>query len=569
MSTIFQTQLDTPTAPQRVFSPVVDPVDNGLANAINAVSNLSKLGVTEYKSYQSNKVLKDVTSQIAKNQMAVTQGKMKIGDADLKDNAILSSAITAYPHLAPELRQAAIAVKGTDVTAELDAQARYESEQEKNRQSQNKQMFINSAAQSGFAPRKADGTFDQDKMVEFGIQEQARQYTIGLINQKNQLASDALTQQIKLKELNSVDRGTVGEREDARRTEIEKHIYRNFSAQKLDVLTNMVGEFNTEFNQGKLTPAKEQMFLDSITKGTEDAVMQLRQEVIDAGGTSSDADVFTAKFREQANNYTKLLTGDRDLSSRTLKNLNFIKNNTELDVITAIPLVTALGNAGVPLDKVTDLKDLTKMESSFRKSETLTTISTDYTGDQEDPTVSDLINPITRAIAYGKPFDSFSPKEQQGVFKAAEATLKEGLKSFDTTTPENRIGITNSLGVMVKAANDLGNSPEDIVRFSNLYNTPQMKNALAKLGKDSGTSGKLQKIADERIQYVETIFSKIGVENLNYNDSTNKTNNPVVNALLRDIETFYPYNSLKGTSFEVYKKWLLGIKDSSSTATNN
>lgn len=569
MSNIFQTQLDTPTAPQQVFRPASDPVDNGLANAINAVSNLSKLGVTEYKEFQSNKILKDITSQIAKNQMAVTQGKMKIGDADLKDNAVLSSAITAYPHLAPELRQAAIAVKGTDVTAQLDNQARYESEQEKNRQSQTKQMYINTAAQSGYAPTKADGTFDQDKMIEFGINEQGRQYTIGLINQKNQLRSDALTQQIQLKELNSIDRGTVGEREDARRTDIEKHIYRGFATQKLDVLADTVGRFNTDFNQGKLTPAKEQMFLESVTKGTEDSVMQLRQEVLDAGGTSSDADVFVTKFREQANNYTKLLTGDRDLSTRTLNNLNFIKNNSELDVITSFPMISTLGNTGVNLEKVDSFKSLNKMEDSFRKSNTLNTISTDYTGENEDYSTSDLIKSSTAAIAYGKPFDAFSPKEQQGVFKAAEATLSEGLKAFDTTTPEHRVGITNSLGVMVKASNDLGNSPEDIIKFSNLYNSPQMKNALVKLSKDSMTSGKLQKIADERIQYVETIFSKIGIKDLNYNEATNKTNNPVADALLRDLETFYPYNSLKGTSFEVYKKWLVGVKDSSSDATSN
>jgi len=568
MSNIFQTQLDTPQASQQVFKQVAgDPVDNGLATAINAVSALSKLGAAEYKDYQQNKVLKGVAAQMAKTQQAIVQGTLKPSEGDIRDGAYITSVVTAYPDLAPEVRNIGITIRGTDANAQIDAASRYNSEEERNRQSQAKQMFINSAAQSGFAPRKADGTFDQDAMMEFGAKEQERQYTISLINQKNQLRSDALTQQLKIRELNNVDKGG---RVEARRTEFEKHVYENFAEQKLGVLQNRIGEFTSTVNQGKATTVEEQMLNESVIKGTEDSAMQLRKEALDAGLTSADADYFEAKFRNQADKFTKLFTGDKDLASRLSKNVSVIQSKGEMTIAKAYPIVYVASNSGIPFDKIAfDSEGLNTAEVDFTTSGTLTSITTDYTGESEKPTYSQLLNSSTQAIAYGKPFDSFSPKEQKGVFKAAEATLKEGLKAFDTTTPEHRVGITNSLGVLVKASNDLGNGEEDIVKFSNLFNRPQMKNALVKLNQDSMTSGKLQKIADERIQYVETIFSKIGIKNLNYNEATNKAGNPVADALLRDLETFFPYHSNRAVSFEAYKKYLLGIKDSSSTAKGN
>lgn len=542
MANAFQQELATPSGGAQIFAqPASDPVDNSVANAINAVSGLAKMGFNEYKNFQQDKTIRGVTQSIALNQQAVSQGKMRIGDADLKDNAALSAAIVANPHLAIELRQAAIAVKGTDVTAELDQAARHDAEQAEAAQDSATSMFIQTSAQSGFAPTKADGSFDQEKMVDYGIKEQKRRQAIELLKSQNSSSTQA-------------------EREDVRRTKYERDVYASFSESKLDVLRDTVGRFNTEITRGTITPERENALVEASVQGIESSVRDLRAEVLAAGNTSSDADFFEAKFRASADAWTGQLTGEKSLAKRTSDNASWIKSNMFIDVADKLPVVTALSNSGINLDKL-DIEDLREQEGQL--PETGFSLGTTYNGADYVP-LSGLLSNSAKVISYGKDWKNLdSVQEQTEVYRVANKTLNDGLNNFEDTTPDERIGLTNSLNVHVQAGSDVNNSVDSAVKFADYYNRPSLRNSLSKLSKDGSTSNKVEKLSDARLDYVSEMIKR-AVGNLNYNPDTGRTGNAYTDALLGNIDTFYPYSSPKDTPIDTFKNELMGVEVTSS-----
>lgn len=536
MANVFQQELSQPTASAPVFSqPAADPVDNSVANAINAVSGLAKLGAKEYKNFQQDKTIKGVTRTIAMNQQAVAQGKMKIGDADLKDSATLSAAIVANPHLAADLRQAAITVKGTDVTAELDEAARHDQQQAEAAQDTATNLFIQTAAQSGFAPTKPDGSFDLEKMVEYGIKERKRTQDVELLKVKNSST-------------------TAGEREDSRRTGYEP-IYTAFSEGKIEALQSTISNIGVDPVTGRPSPEDEQNLLVATTQGVEDAVSQLRSEALNAGLTSNDADFFEAKFRDSAKKWTDLFTGERSVANRASDNLKWIKANSQIQVANEYPNVWALSNSGVNLEKI-DIEEIRQQEQSLPAEGV--TLGTQYKGEPYIP-LSGLLNNSAAAISYGKEFKSFNSQEQVEVYKVADKTLKDGLSNFEATSPDERIGLTNSLNIHVEAASDVNNSVNSAVKFATFYNRPALRESLSKLSRDSATSNKVERLSDNRILYVEEMISR-SVGNLKYNPDTGRTGNAYADALLGNIDTFYPYSSPKDVPIDTFKNDLFGAE---------
>ncbi len=545
MANVFQPDLGTPESQGKVFAqPASTPVDNTVANAINATSNLIQIGTDAYKTHQNNQVIKSVYAEATKNMSAVQQGRLKAADADIKDSAFMSSLLVSRPDLAPEIKNAYVTVRGTSPTEEVYKQLNHERELEQTQADTTKNTMLQAAANAGFVYVKEDGTPDVARMQVQGSKLLQQKYALDLLKLKN----DSLP--------------TAAERSAALRRDIEPEV-NSFMQGKVDVLVNQIDSMKVDPVTKKYTPEQEKQLFQGATNGIEKSVVQLRQMVIDAGGSAEDADYQEGRFRKTSEKYLATFTGDYSSAKLAGANLSYYQDTAGLDMAKKLSGITAASAAGINLTAI-DPDDLVETNTEFTNNIGVTTNRTGFDPYVGIPTKAAVANNAISAVAYGKPFANFQPEEQNAVFNVANKTMNSLLKEFNTTTPQQRQSIANSINIISEAAS----APSDdaaTLAFANRFNKPDIKAALPSLSKDSATSNKVTEAADKRISYIDGMVKKAFQKSpdLSYNAETNKVEgNPLLNSLIGNVDTFYPYSSLaQDQDLNAYKAKLFELPE--------
>lgn len=136
------------------------------------------------------------------------------------------------------------------------------------------------------------------------------------------------------------------------------------------------------------------------------------------------------------------------------------------------------------------------------------------------------------------------------------------MKDFDSTTPENRVGITNSLGIHVDVSTVTNPASDSVFKFAQFYNSGNMKGVLSRLHADSVTKPKIESLSKKRVSYIDQFvkdFRDSGMQ-VKYNAETNSSNFPLINELIGNIDTFYPYTGFN-VPLNAYKKSLFNLED--------
>ena len=536
MSNIFQTELSAPQSQMQVFKQLPsESADNSVANTINAITGLAQIGTKAYQEKKETDLFKGYSAEVAKVLTARDQGKIKAGAADIQLNNIATQHIVANPQHTDRFRSVLTTMAGTNIQAEIDESARHEADAAQARGDTVFNSGVQFAAQLGYAPRSADGSFNQEKMFDFGTRARARDAKAAALKARNSSTS-------------------AGEREDIRRTSFEKELYADFGESKVKLLKESISEWQR--NNPEADPGTDRDLAIVLTQGVEASANEVRELALNSGMTHSDANAFEIQFRKDAKVWTSMFTGDKAASKLAKEWVDFADTTATMSAIEQQPLIHKASMIGLK-PRTTNV---TKLKRLFAPSDSMS--STEYKGDSP-ATLNDVLRSSVKVLADGGRFRERSVEEQEETYIDSVAYLNQQLPQFEAASPDVRNGITNALGVHIEVANQTDNL-ENAVKFANYYNQPKVKLALERLNKDSNTSDKVMKISDERLKFVVDTINKTKGE-FKYNPTTGTTDNLYINSLLGNLNTFYAYSSPKDTPLDTFKNELFGVTGSSST----
>lgn len=548
---VFQTILPEGQNQGQIFSqPPSSPVDNTAANAINAVGGLLKIGTEAYNKNQQDKLVKGLAGNAGKYMAAVNQGTMKHADMMTKLSAETSAASAANPQLIPEFRQAVIGVTGTDITAEHAKDLAHADNLEKSQ---------------------------RDTAVNFNTQT-AVNAGAGVYNDKNELDVYATAE--------------VGKRLAARNAALEQaRINKSLLPSAADAkaederqLTNAAeGLYGDQF--GSVTQRALNMFNESGGNISQQQLEQLGQGVqahelawniefnrlADSLGTDIDT---RAKVKAYHDTSIKLLktwaTGDLNEATSKTRVLTALQKNPAITVAEQLSLATGysenFGAVGANL-ALTELpkaysntiseqaNNLTASQSTNLPFEPITVGKEDV---QNANYTANTFNLNTGRITLA----SVPPQAQASHVSDAMKALKEYEVTFDSFKPLQQENSVNTM-IVVSDANNTASSPKSIEVYAKYWNRPEFKNTFDKIIERGVNSAKSSKIANERSDYaVNKINGLKATTSVVYDIKTGKTNSPLVNELIENLNTFYPYTSdAKTEDLETLKASLFGVKE--------